>query len=118
MTIYIYTKNVNALGIVEESTFKTFQQLYPAQKIMFTQTLNFDDKQSDDGFTIVVPGGNLISLAEEMKDSGNNTKCREAVDNGASYIGLCAGAYLGAERYIGVKDHHHPYYVFDIDRQS
>ncbi len=45
----------------------------------------------------VMPGGASTPYSEKLKGEGIN-RIRDFVKNGGSYLGICAGAYFGAER--------------------
>ena len=59
--------------------------------------LNTDDKWEDDTFLFVIPGGKDKPYFELLKGKGNR-RIMNFVKNGGSYLGICAGAYYGAER--------------------
>jgi glutamine amidotransferase-like uncharacterized protein len=118
MTILIYSKDAKDPGLMAQGAYDTLRRLFPSQDIQFSSTLDIRNLQSDDGFTLVVPGDCLSSLIDNMNTSGANVHCRDAVDNGANYIGFCAGAFYGAQHCLGYKDFNNPYCRFEKERSS
>ena len=54
---------------------------------------------------LVMPGGRDIPYCEELNGEGNK-KIRNFVDNGGSYLGICAGAYYACEAIEFAKGDH------------
>jgi glutamine amidotransferase-like uncharacterized protein len=54
-----------------------------------------------DKATLIMPGGMAMYMSYEL--DSNIDKVRNAVSGGWDYFGLCAGAILGARRYIDTK---------------
>ncbi len=52
---------------------------------------------------LIVPGGNFVTLGKKLKSS-TTANIREAIQNGLSYLGICAGAFFaGASPYNGLN---------------
>lgn len=102
MTILIF-KVAKEPSYIEQTTLETFQTLFPQEKVEFSVTLDTFDLQSSSNFTLIIPGGDLPETLLRMNENGTLRKCREAVDNGANYIGFCTGAFLGASEFVATK---------------
>ncbi|NGX49475.1 MAG: hypothetical protein K940chlam5_01073 [Candidatus Anoxychlamydiales bacterium] len=55
-----------------------------------------EDDWQDKTSLFIMPGGRDLMYLRKLKDKGCK-KIREFVEEGGSYLGICAGAYFGAE---------------------
>ncbi|NGX32818.1 MAG: hypothetical protein K1060chlam4_00871, partial [Candidatus Anoxychlamydiales bacterium] len=55
-----------------------------------------EDDWQDTTSIFVMPGGRDLMYLRKLKSEGC-AKIKEFVENGGSYLGICAGAYFGAE---------------------
>lgn len=101
MTLLIFSTTPNNPDPVESTTQKTLAQLFPDQRVTFSASLDTRDIHSDTPFTVVMPGGLLISQIEAfIRKPKLRTDLTENLDTGGHYIGFCAGAFFGSEGYL------------------
>jgi glutamine amidotransferase-like uncharacterized protein len=114
----IFTRNVNDPSLIARTTRETLEKLFPEETITYSSSLKVEDeaKHSDSRYTLVIPGDNLYMLHGAMKASGARENCIEEVDQGAHFIGFCAGAFYGSEKTIANKDGRNTYFRFNMDK--
>ncbi|MCP5506053.1 MAG: hypothetical protein H7A38_04130 [Chlamydiales bacterium] len=100
MTILIYSdEGVSAFTLAE--TLRTFRALSNEVKVVNHQTLNETDWEKE-AKLLVIPGGRDIPYDRNLRGKGT-AKIRRFVEEGGSYLGICAGAYFGCSEVIFEK---------------
>ena len=66
---------------------------YGLYDISFINGENIQNDALDRINIFIVSGGDTFAIAEEIGENGSN-KIRDFLENGGSYLGICAGAYL------------------------
>lgn len=111
-TLLIFSAKPSDPTLSEKYTRQSLQTIFPEASVEYSDSFDLNNRQCDDGFTLVIPGGYLPNLIQNLDDNGQRGHCIEAVkDFGANYIGFCAGAYVGADDSTAGKSDQ-PYYTF------
>lgn len=91
--VYIYSdKGVSrfSLNCVVKQLKKMSVQIKPIHANELIETF-----WENTALALIMPGGRDLSYMEKLKGYGN-LKIRSYVENGGSYLGICAGAYYGS----------------------
>jgi len=93
-------------GVALKHTVKSLQQEVDPSKYrirrMNSKTLKSEDWEQETAL-LVIPGGRDVFYHEAL-DGPGTSKIRKFVEGGGSYLGICAGAYFGAEAIEFEKD--------------
>lgn len=97
--ICIYQDYVHNNGVL----YKALEALYPKANI---RTIDAEDilqgALDRSVFLFVMPGGADLYYCDQLNGKGN-ALIRAYVENGGTYLGICAGAYYGAKSILWAK---------------
>lgn len=100
MKVLIYAdEGVSPFSLQE--TLNTFREFFSQVELVNHQVLN-DAAWEQETSLLIIPGGRDIPYDRLLKGKGT-AKIRKFVENGGSFLGLCAGAYFGAAEVIFEK---------------
>lgn len=103
-TIYIYAGpgvSENCLTQTETTINFFLKSKYQIERIFPEQILNEDWEKK--AALLIIPGGADIPYTHALNGLGNQ-KIRSYVENGGTFLGICAGAYYGAAFVDFAKD--------------
>lgn len=100
MKILVYNdEGVSAFSLAE--TLKTFRALSEDVEVVNHRTL-IEEEWEKETKLLVIPGGRDIPYDRNLRGKGTE-KIRRFVEEGGSYLGICAGAYFGCSEVIFEK---------------
>lgn len=100
MKILVYNdEGVSAFSVGE--VLNVFRSLSKEVEVVNHQILNETDWEKETKL-LVIPGGRDIPYDRNLKGRGTK-KIRRFVEEGGSYLGICAGAYFGCSEVIFEK---------------
>lgn len=101
MKILVYADNgVSSFSLKE--TLNTFKELFPQVATITYQQL-MDNAWEKETNLFIIPGGRDIPYDRKLKGKGT-AKIRKFVEEGGSFLGICAGAYFASKEVIFEKD--------------
>ncbi len=116
---YSILKRLNDPSMVEATTLETFQRIYGKENVQFSMTLDtLSDKKGGVEHTVVVCGDSFYRLDAHLENSGLSERIKTATDDGAHYIGFCAGAFKGANSNTASKFQGNGYIPYKQFRNS
>lgn len=99
----IYMKKIYSIKIYNDKGVETkilphlISELSPFEVSFLSSAEIFDTNWESDIDLFILPGGRDVPFHESLKGKGNQ-RIRQYVENGGSFLGICAGAYYGCRQ--------------------
>ncbi len=103
MTVFIYQDYVHNNGVL----FRALCDYFGANQVRYCDAADILGGCLEDAQLFVMPGGADLYYCEKLNGEGNKS-IRSFVENGGSYLGICAGAYYGCAALEWAKDEAEP----------